>query len=134
MEASDKQRRNTKQKALVLAVVKGRFDHPSAEDIYLSARGEDSHVSRATVYRNLKELSLSGQVNHIKVPGADRYDSRLDMHYHIICTMCSKVTDLPLEYSDDIDRAAGSVSDYIDIHHSTVFEGICPECRKLHLK
>ncbi len=134
MEKTEKTRRNTKQKALVLETVMERCDHPSADDIFLAVRQKDTHVSRATVYRNLKELSQSGKVNHIRVPGADRYDSRLDMHYHIKCMHCGSVEDIILDYSDDIDRRAQEVVDYANIHHETLFEGICPECRKMLLK
>ena len=50
------QRRNTKQRALVLDAVRARCDHPTAEDIYLDVRRQDDRISRATVYRNLRLL------------------------------------------------------------------------------
>ena len=51
-----KQQRNTRQRQLVLDVVRGRRDHPTAEQIYQSVREQDAHVSRGTVYRNLNLL------------------------------------------------------------------------------
>lgn len=127
-------RRNTKQRAVVLEAVREHTDHPTAEEIYSSVRLKDNKISKATVYRNLKELSRTGKVNHIKVPGADRYDLRVDLHYHIICTECAAVYDVPVEYEAELDEAAADATGFIVSRHRTVFEGICPECRKSLLK
>ena len=127
-------RRNTKQRALVLGIVRKHSNHPTAEEIYTEVRECDSHVSRGTVYRNLKELSRTGEVNHIKVPGADRYDLRTDYHYHIMCVHCLSVVDVPLLYESTLDTSAGKATGYSVYRHRTVFEGVCPECRKKGLK
>lgn len=127
-------RRNTRQRAIVLESVREHTDHPSAEDIYSTVHNKDARISKATVYRNLKELSRTGKVNHIKVPGADRYDLRVDLHYHIICTECAKVFDVPIEYESALDIEAAEATGFIVDRHRTVFEGICPECRKSVLK
>ena len=127
-------RRNTKQKTLVLETVREHTDHPTAEDIYLDVRARDPHVSKGTVYRNLKELSRTGEVNHIKVPGADRYDLRTDFHYHIMCVHCLRVTDVPVGYESALDCEAGKATGYSVYRHRTVFEGVCPECLERGLK
>ncbi len=127
-------RRNTRQKTLVLETVREHHDHPTADDIYLDVRKKDDRVSKGTVYRNLKELSRVGLVNHIKVPGADRYDLRTDMHYHIMCTICGSVVDVPIEYEETIDTSAGVATGFLVTRHRTVFEGICPQCLKSGLK
>ncbi len=127
-------RRNTKQKALVLETVREHNDHPTADEIYLGVRKKDDRISKGTVYRNLKELSRVGLVNHIKVPGADRYDLRTDLHYHIMCTRCGCVVDVPIEYEEAIDTCAGNATGFLVARHRTVFEGICPQCLKSDLK
>ena len=38
-----KQQRNTRQRQLVLDVVRGRRDHPTAEQIYQSVREQDAY-------------------------------------------------------------------------------------------
>lgn len=80
------QYRNTRQRKIVLEAVQEHHDHPSADQIYLEIRAKDPKISRGTVYRNLNILSEEGQITHVKVPGADRYDCRTDFHYHLICT------------------------------------------------
>ena len=68
------QYRNTRQRKIVLEAVQEHHDHPSADQIYLEIRAKDPRISRGTVYRNLNILSEEGQITHVKVPGADRYD------------------------------------------------------------
>ena len=46
-----KQQRNTRQRQLVLDVVRGRRDHPTAEQIYQSVREQDAHVSRGPIIK-----------------------------------------------------------------------------------
>lgn len=130
VKSEDKLRRNTRQKEIVLEEVRSRFDHPSASEIYLSVREKDPRISKGTVYRNLKELSRTGLINHIPVPGADRYDVRVDRHYHIMCLSCGSVEDVPVDYEKELDFSVDGKNGYIVRGHQTVFEGICPQCQR----
>lgn len=127
-----KQQRDTKQRHEVYDAVMSRCDHPSADDIYQEVRGTDEKISKGTVYRNLNLLSENEEITHVKVPGSDRYDSRLENHYHVICSVCSKVIDAPVFYNPDFDRSVEEQTGFSIKRHRTIFEGICPECtRKL---
>ena len=121
--------RDTHQRRLVLEAVRSRTDHPSADDIYLSVREKDARVSRGTVYRNLSVLTQSGDISHVKVPSADRYDLRLDRHYHLFCTGCGSVCDAPIPYREDYDLQVEAETDFKIQRHRTVFEGLCSQCR-----
>lgn len=123
-----KQQRSTIQRRLVLDAVRARCDHPSADQIYLDVRSRDDRISRGTVYRNLNLLADNGEILHVKVPGADRYDQRLDFHYHLICTGCGAVSDVPIEYRGALDDEAAAETGYLISRHRTVFEGLCPRC------
>ena len=125
-----KQRRDTRQRQIVLETVRTRGDHPTADQIYLDVRAVDDRISRGTVYRNLSYLSEGGEVNHIRVPGADRYDRRTDSHYHLICTECGAVCDAPLDYDAEADALLAEKTGFEVDRHWTVFEGVCPACRK----
>ena len=124
------QRKNTKQRGLVLSAVRAHRDHPSADEIYLDVREKDPKISRGTVYRNLSVLAESGDITHVKVPAAERFDFRLDKHYHLICTGCGAVIDADIPYCDDYDRRVEEQSGFKVELHRTIFEGLCPECRK----
>ena len=125
----EKVRRQTKQRQFVLEAVRSRYDHPSAEQIYLDVRTIDERVSRGTVYRNLSCLCDTGEIKRIQVPGADRYDLRVDMHYHLLCVCCGTVCDAPFAYRAICDREVSKRSGYLILRHGGLFEGICPACR-----
>ncbi|HMM06737.1 MAG TPA: transcriptional repressor [Clostridiales bacterium] len=122
--------RNTKQRQLVLDAVRGRCDHPSADQIYLTVRGIDNRISRGTVYRNLNVLVQQGEILHVKLPHTDRFESRLDNHYHLLCTGCGAVSDVPLPYRGELDEQTAKETGYTIERHRAVFEGLCPACRQ----
>jgi len=113
-----------------MAAVAARHDHPSADQIYLDVRQQDARISRGTVYRNLNLLAETGAITHVKVPTADRFDCRLDLHYHVICTRCGRVCDAPTHYHPDYDREMAEKTGFQISRHRTVFEGLCPDCQR----
>lgn len=126
-----KNKHNSRQRRLVLDAVLSRCDHPTADQIYLDVRSIDDKISRGTVYRNLGILSEDGQITNVKAPSADRYDSRLDCHYHLYCTGCRKVFDAPLRYHSEYDNTVAKETGFRIDRHRMVFEGMCPDCIKL---
>lgn len=124
------QRRNTRQRTLVLDAVRNRRDHPSAEDIYLDVRAQDAKISRATVYRNLRFLEGEHAITCVKAPGGDRFDLRLDVHAHVVCTECGAVIDASVPYDHEVDDAVARSTGFLIADHSTLFEGICPACQQ----
>ena len=124
--------RSTKQRQLILEAVEKRHDHPTADQIYLDVHAVDERISRGTVYRNLGILSASGQISNVKVPAADRFDSRLDRHYHLFCTCCGRVFDAPVSYHGEYDAQVEAETGFQISRHRTVFEGLCPDCNKKH--
>lgn len=129
------QRRNTKQRTLVLDAVRNRCDHPTAEEIYLDVRSRDGKISRATVYRNLRLLEQTHAITCVKAPGGDRFDLRLDAHCHVVCTECGAVIDATVPYDAEADASVAQATGYAIASHSTIFEGLCPTCQaKAHAK
>ncbi len=118
-------RRNTRQRQLVLDVVRSRCDHPTAEDIYLQVRETDDRVSRGTVYRNLNLLTEAGVITTVKTPGTTRFDWRCDGHGHAVCRCCGAVADVMLPYDDGLDERAGLETGFSIDAHNLVFEGTC---------
>ncbi len=122
--------RETKQRRMVLEAVRSLTDHPTANTIYKEVHAIDCKISQGTVYRNLNCLSEDGEILHIKMPGAVRYDLRTDLHYHISCLKCGKVINIPFDYLSAPDEKVADVTGYTVFRHRAVFEGICPECKK----
>ena len=125
----DIRHRNTKQRELLLDIVRAHTDHPTADTIFEEAHRLDEKISRGTVYRNLNYLSEAGAIMHIKVPGADRYDLKTDFHYHFLCVRCRGVWDLPFEYTPEYDKMLSELTRYEVFRHRLLFEGLCPSCK-----
>ena len=124
------QRRTTKQRKLVLELVRSMDSHPTADDVWQAAREQGSTISRGTVYRNLALLSEEGAIQTIKTPGGSRFDWRCDDHAHVVCSSCGAVADIALPHERELDRAASQASGYDVRSHYTIFEGLCPACRE----
>ena len=128
-EARPRPRRNTRQRQLVLDAVRAHHDHPTADEIYLSLREVDDHISRGTVYRNLNLLAQEGEIQAVHVRGGDRFDLRCDRHAHIVCQECGCVTDAPLPYDATLDAELAAETGYALTSHVTTFRGLCPACQ-----
>lgn len=124
-----KRQRNTRQRSLVLDAVRARCDHPTAEQIYKDVRESDDKISRSTVYRNLNLLAKNSEIRLFKVSNIERFDLRLDSHYHLMCTKCAALCDLPISYDKELDRQVGEKTGYEVKGHNTIFEGLCPDCQ-----
>ena len=123
------QRRNTRQRSLVLDAVRASSSHPTADEIFHAVRERDAHVSRGTVYRNLNLLVEEGAIQQLKCAGGSRFDWRCDRHSHVICPACGAVADVELPYDPTLDRAVHKATGYARVSHYTFFEGLCPACR-----
>jgi len=87
--------RSSKQRELILEIVKGSQAHPTAEDIYAEARKRMPHISLGTVYRNLRQLVTNGNIRSVRFGSeADRFDGMIDAHEHFVCTNCGAVSDI----------------------------------------
>ena len=87
--------RYSKQREMVLNILKDRKDHPTADMIYSSAREIKPDISLGTVYRNLKFLADEGSI--ITLETEDKrlhYDGDISRHSHFICEKCGKIIDL----------------------------------------
>lgn len=122
-------RRNTHQRQLVLDIVKANLDHPTADDVYVLARDQDSSISKGTVYRNLNLLADIGEIRRLQMPfGPDHYDFNMQSHYHFICRCCNKVVDANLSYMEDLNSARAELPGYCIEWHRLLLVGLCSEC------
>ncbi len=126
-----KKLKSSRQRDLVLRVVRSTRCHPTADWIFEKAREQMSSISLGTVYRNLNLLRDEGKIQELNIEeGSRRYDGDLRDHYHVRCMVCGKVEDVPhispRISSDEIEKLTG-----YQIHgHCLEFRGICSECDK----
>ena len=121
------ERRNTKQRQIILDAVRSRMDHPGAEQIYNQVHAVDPKISMGTVYRNLALLAEEGKILAIRLPDADRFDLTTGAHNHFVCEKCGRVFDVDIDYDSSLDERC-TESGFVIHSHQTVFSGVCPEC------
>ncbi len=68
-------RRETKQRAAILRVLRNTRSHPTAAQIYDQVRKEIPNISKGTVYRNLQVLREDGAISELNLNGIlSRYE------------------------------------------------------------
>jgi Fur family peroxide stress response transcriptional regulator len=129
--AVEKKLKSSKQRDLVLRILRTTESHPTADWIYQQARHEMPNISLGTVYRNLNLLKEEGRIRALTYgSGTTRYDADLRDHYHIRCLGCGKVGDLPHDLPRACSTDVAAMTGY-EIHgHRLEFTGICPQCRE----
>ena len=121
----------SKQREVIKTNLANRYDHPTAETVYLDGGVEFPNISLGTVYRNLSLLTELGEIQKISTcMGPDRFDGNPAQHYHFLCRKCGCVMDIDLENQDYLDKAASEVFPGSIEGHSVQFYGVCPECMK----
>lgn len=120
----------SKQRESIKNFLVTRYDHPTAETVYLNIRREFPNISLGTVYRNLNLLAEIGEIQKLSPGiGPDRFDGNPAPHYHFICRHCGCVMDLTVSGLDHINILAGQDFDGEIKGHITYFYGACPSCK-----
>lgn len=101
VESPAKKSRNTRQRTVILEILRESRAHPTAEAIYVEARKALPNISLGTVYRNLNVLRNQGLAREIRPAGesSSRFDGNCLPHAHFYCTECRTMIDLPLPAS-----------------------------------
>ncbi len=123
----------SRQREEIIKTVQESYDHPTAEEIYLSVKTKDPDVSRSTVYRNLGVLVENNLINKISMlVGPDRYDAVREKHNHAICTKCGKVFDFKYDFEYEKLKKMILKQTGVEISEKGIaLEGICNSCKKL---
>ncbi len=116
----------TKNGELILNIINQSTCHPTAEQIYLELKKENSKAVLATVYNNLTTLVTEGKIKKLKVDdGPDRYD-KLIRHDHLVCCRCGKISDYTFEdLTSKISKSLGIQIESYDLKINYV----CDDCK-----
>jgi Fe2+ or Zn2+ uptake regulation protein len=125
-----KKTRSTRQRTVILEILRQSGSHPTAEAIYLEARKALPHISLGTVYRNLNFLRDHGLVREIRSnnEASSRFEGHCPPHAHFHCTCCRTVRDIPLpDCITTFDwQGAGCVSRVSSLELHVI--GACSQC------
>lgn len=121
----------TRQRQIVLDAVQSGDHHPTAAEVFDTARAKMPGLSFATVYNSLRYLKDAGFVQEITFGnGASRYDRETDRHDHAICSQCGKLVDFDLPGTVALTRAAARASKFKAESVRLTLVGLCPQCRE----
>jgi Fur family ferric uptake transcriptional regulator len=132
MNATEPVRRNTRQRAAVLAVLDDLDSFRSAQQIHqeLGRRGDD--VGLSTVYRSLAALAADGDVDSLLRDDGEavyRRCSGATHHHHLVCRSCGATVEVE---GPTVERWAEKVAaehGYDEVSHTLEIFGRCADCR-----
>ena len=120
----------TPQRLAVLAALKSRRDHPTAEHIYQEVRRQLPAISFNTVYKTLEILCQRGMAIKVNpLHAVARYDGFTGPHAHLICRQCHRIIDLDWEASELPALPAKDRHGFRVEHPALTFWGLCPGCQ-----
>ena len=123
--------RNTVQRQIILETLNKFVTHPTVDELYSQIQKSHPSISKTTIYRNLRQLTQSGQINKVPLPNdVERYEKRTDCHYHFQCKSCGNLYDVDIYYVIGINEKVHEKYGFQVDEHYIIFNGICPLCNK----
>lgn len=123
--------RQTMQKTIIYAALCELANHPTADMVCDRVQREFPTVSKATVYRVLKQMTEQGRILRIPVPdGADHFDHQTHRHFHVCCTGCARVDDVAMPDPGALEQTVTDSCGYALSGYSVVLRGLCPDCQR----
>jgi Fur family transcriptional regulator, peroxide stress response regulator len=121
--------RMTRQRQIILEVLRSTKTHPTADWIYEQVRQTVPRISLGTVYRNLRVLKEMGDIQELNYGSTySRFDGVADPHYHFVCKDCGSVLDVELPLITDYEaKVADYIGGQVDFHRME-FYGTCAGC------
>ncbi len=126
----------SKQREIILNVLKQNPIHPTAEQVYQLVIKTHPNISKSTVYRNINLLAENGVIKKIAMAsGPEKFDYMHKPHQHFVCTKCSCIHDI--EYNFDIEEITKNIQQQIGSEitiNEISLSGICEKCKSEQLK
>jgi len=123
-------KRNTVQRQIILETLKKHKIHPTVDELYVKIYENHPSISKATVYRNLRQLTKHGIIRQISLPdGLERYDGNAELHYHFNCKSCDVIVDIFIEPLAELNANVQKQYGVQVEEHDVVFSGLCLKCK-----
>lgn len=110
----------------ILAYLRDRRDHPTADQIYAALLPNCSSLSKMTVYNTLRAFTGHGLCRDVRIESdIVRYDPNVEDHGHFKCSDCGRVFDFSVPETafrtEDLDG-------FEIVQKDVFFRGLCPDC------
>lgn len=125
--------RNTRQRQLIISILKESHQPLSINDIYREITRELPRIAKSTIYRNIDQLLEQNLIDKYYYNDNEIFyhykESRNEHTHFIICDECKKTFNLPscpiIEIEDAIEAEGFIIKD-----HQIQITGTCKNCAK----
>ena len=124
--------RVTKQRALILEIIRRGQGHLDADEVYRRAREKQPRLSLSTVYRTLQLLKRLGLVEEVHFDEAHHhYEVKPSAeHHHLVCLGCGKVIEFRYPLARYVKRNVTEAKDFEIVDTEIRMTGYCSKCRQ----
>jgi len=124
--------RVTKQRALILEIIRRGRGHLDADEVYRRAREKQPRLSLSTVYRTLQLLKKLGLVEEVHFDEAHHhYEVKpSSKHHHLVCLGCGKVIEFRYPLARYVKRKVPEAQDFEITGAEVRLTGYCSRCRR----
>lgn len=125
-----KQTRATKQKGIIIEVLKKYQDHVTADQVYQGAKRLMQGIGVATIYRNLENMSASGLIDSIYIAGHPKWYEvkKSGYHGHTFCEQCGELKDIASCSLCLVKNQAKEMADFEGRDFKFLIIGKCGKC------
>lgn len=124
--------KKTKQRYMILSIIKSKEKPVTAEDIYRKLKKDMDSINISTIYRTLNILSEKNVILKIlKEDGTASYQLNDNLHNHYItCYKCQNSILIDKCPISDLSNKISKDTGYVITGHSLHLTGLCPKCNK----
>jgi Fur family ferric uptake transcriptional regulator len=124
-------KRITRQRGLLLRVIREGKGHLDADEIYRLVREKDPRISLSTVYRNLNLLKELGLISELHLDQEHHHYELRDEteHYHLICSSCDRIMEFHSPLVRELKSQIGGERDFLIERVHIDLVGRCAKCR-----
>ncbi len=117
----------TKQRELILQILKQSDRHLTADEVFFLAKLKMPSIAMATIYNNLNAMTDAGMINRVHIDGgADCYERETAPHDHLLCEGCGKLSNLRIPHlREQLESTLGGQINGYDLTVRT----LCAECK-----
>jgi Fur family peroxide stress response transcriptional regulator len=121
--------RATRQRVAALRLLRRQRGHPTAVQVHHALVRRHPNLSQKTVYEILDAFVTAGLASRVSEGGEpQRYEARLEPHYHARCRVCGRLFDIPASANSQI-RGRSYVPEGFRVEKIQVtLHGLCLRC------
>lgn len=123
--------RATKQRTLLLEIIRRGEGHLDAYELYQQAREKQPRLSLSTVYRALQRFKKAGLVEEVNFDEAHHhYEIKPSTeHHHLVCLGCGRVVEFQYPLARLVKRNVTEAKDFEITGSEIRMTGYCSQCQ-----